>query len=114
MCRARPMYIMNKQEPDARPADARPLWRTFLAFAGPMILANLLQGHSGTAKAFFIGQMLGTKALAAVAGVFPIFFVFVSMFLGVGAGASVLIGQAWGAREPHKVKAIAGTAIALG
>ena len=26
----------------------------------------------------------------------------------------MLIGQAWGAREPHKVKAIAGTALALG
>jgi Na+-driven multidrug efflux pump len=34
--------------------------------------------------------------------------------IGIGAGASVLIGQAWGAREPHKVKAIAGTALALG
>jgi putative MATE family efflux protein len=91
-----------------------PLWRTFLKFLAPMVLANILQGLSGTINGVFIGQMLGTQALAAVAGMFPIIFFFVSLVLGIGAGASVLIGQAWGAREPHKVKAIAGTALGLG
>jgi putative MATE family efflux protein len=92
----------------------RPLWKTFLFFLGPMILANFLQGLSGTLNNVFVGQMLGTRALAAVAGLFPILFFFISLVIGIGAGASVLIGQAWGAREPHKVKAIAGTAMALG
>ena len=92
----------------------RPLWRVFLAFLGPMILANILQSLSGTLNNVFVGQMLGTRALAAVAGMFPIIFFFISLVIGIGAGASVLIGQAWGAREPHKVKAIAGTALALG
>jgi Na+-driven multidrug efflux pump len=78
-----------------------------------MVLANILQSLSGSVNAVYIGQMLGTDALAAVAGMFPVFF-FIALIIGVGAGASVLIGQAWGAREPHKVKAIAGTALALG
>jgi putative MATE family efflux protein len=92
----------------------RPLWRVFLAFLGPMVLANILQALSGTLNNVFVGQMLGTKALAAVSGLFPIVFFFISLVIGIGAGASVLIGQAWGARELHKVKLIAGTAIALG
>src|SRR5512133_2720793 len=92
----------------------RPLWRVFLTLLGPMILANILQSLSGTLNNVFVGQMLGTRALAAVAGMFPIVFFFISLVIGIGAGASVLIGQAWGAREPHKVKAIAGTALALG
>jgi len=92
----------------------RPLWRVFLAFLGPMVLANILQALSGTLNNVFVGQMLGTKALAAVSGLFPIIFFFISLVIGIGAGASVLIGQAWGAREIHKVKVIAGTAIALG
>jgi putative MATE family efflux protein len=96
------------------PPAAPPLWRSFLVFLGPMILANLLQSLSGTLNNVFVGQMLGTRALAAVAGLFPILFFFISLVIGIGAGASVLIGQAWGAREPHKVKAIAGTALALG
>jgi putative MATE family efflux protein len=83
-------------------------------FLAPMVLANILQNLSGTINGVFIGQMLGTRALAAVAGVFPIVVFFISMVIGIGAGASVLIGQAWGAKEPHKVKAIAGTALALG
>jgi putative MATE family efflux protein len=98
----------------ATPAAPPPLWRSFLVFLGPMILANLLQSLSGTLNNVFVGQMLGTRALAAVAGLFPILFFFISLVIGIGAGASVLIGQAWGAREPHKVKAIAGTALALG
>jgi putative MATE family efflux protein len=102
------------QPSTARPADTRPLWRVFLAFLGPMVLANILQALSGTLNNVFVGQMLGTKALAAVSGMFPIIFFFISLVIGIGAGASVLIGQAWGAREPHKVKAIAGTALGLG
>lgn len=95
-------------------APPRPLWQTYLAFLGPMVLSNILQSLSGSANAVYIGQMLGTPALAAVAGMFPVVFFFIALIIGVGAGASVLIGQAWGAREPHKVKAIAGTALTLG
>ncbi len=79
-----------------------------------MVVSNILQGLSGTINSVFIGQMLGTRALAAVSGMFPIVFFFISLVIGIGAGASVLIGQAWGAREPHEVKAIAGTALGLG
>lgn len=96
------------------PSAARPLWRVYLVFLLPMVLSNILQGLSGTLNGIFIGQMLGTHALAAVSGMFPIVFFFISLVIGIGAGASVLIGQAWGAREPHKVKAIAGTALMLG
>ena len=67
------------------PATQRPLWKTFLFFLGPMILANILQGLSGTLNNVFVGQMLGTKALAAVAGLFPILFFFISLVIGVGA-----------------------------
>ncbi len=95
-------------------AAARPLWRTYLAFLGPMVLANILQSLSGSLNGVYIGQLLGTQALAAVAGMFPVVFFFVALIIGVGAGASVLIGQAWGAREAHKVKAIAGNALTLG
>src|SRR4051812_24191789 len=109
----------NVSTSPARPAHApsslanRPLWRVFLVFLGPMVLANILQSLSGTLNGVFIGQMLGTRALASVAGMFPIIFFFISLVIGIGAGASVLIGQAWGAREPAKVKSIAGTALAL-
>lgn len=96
------------------PQTPPPLWRVYLIFLVPMILSNILQGLSGTLNGIYIGQMLGTHALAAVAGMFPIVFFFISLVIGLGAGASVLVGQAWGAREPGKVRQITGAALALG
>ncbi|MBV6749930.1 MATE family efflux transporter [Pseudomonas chlororaphis] len=91
-----------------------PLWRLYLVFLAPMVLSNFLQSLSGTLNSIYIGQMLGTQALASVSGMFPIMFFFIALIIGLGAGASVLIGQAWGARELDAVKAVAGTTLALG
>jgi putative MATE family efflux protein len=92
----------------------RPLWQVYLIFLAPMVLSNFLQGFSGTLNGIYIGQMLGTHALAAVSGMFPIVFFFIALVIGLGAGASVLIGQAWGARETAMVKAITGATLTLG
>ena len=96
------------------PAQSTPLWKTYIIFLAPMVLSNFLQSMSGTVNSIYIGQMLGTQALAAVSGMFPIVFFFIALVIGLGAGASVLIGQAWGARELHLVKTIAATTLLLG
>ena len=100
----------------AHPSQApqRPLWRVFMVFLGPMILSNILQSLSGSLNSMFLGQMMGVQALAAVAAFFPVMFVFIAFVIGLGAGASVLIGQAWGARQPDKARAIAGTTLLVG
>jgi putative MATE family efflux protein len=90
---------------------SQPLWRRFAVFLGPLILSNVLQALSGTINNIYLGQMIGVGAFAAVSAFFPLLFFFISFVIGLGAGASVLIGQAYGARQPDKVKAIAGTAL---
>jgi len=90
------------------------LWRVYLNFLVPMIAANILQAASGTLNNIYLGQMLGVRAMASVSAFFPILFFLISFMVGLGSGASVLIGQAWGAREPQRVKAIAGSTLALG
>jgi len=92
----------------------RPLWQIYLIFLAPMVLSNFLQGFSGTLNGIYIGQMLGTHALAAVSGMFPVLFFFIALVIGLGAGASVLIGQAWGAGETSMVKQITGATLTLG
>ena len=92
----------------------RPLWRIYLIFLAPMVLSNFLQSFSGTLNGIYVGQLLGTQALAAVSGMFPIVFFFIALVIGLGAGASVLIGQAWGARETAMVKQITGATLTLG
>ncbi len=90
---------------------SRPLWRSFLAFLGPMMLSNILQALSGTVSSIYLGQMIGPDALAAAGVFFPIVFFFISLVIGMGAGASVLIGQAWGAGDRDQVKRVAGTTL---
>lgn len=92
----------------------RPLWQIYLIFLAPMVLSNFLQSFSGTLNGIYVGQLLGTQALAAVSGMFPIVFFFIALVIGLGAGASVLIGQAWGARETAMVKQITGATLTLG
>ncbi|MDO8770010.1 MAG: MATE family efflux transporter [Burkholderiaceae bacterium] len=79
-----------------------------------MILSNILQALSGTVNNIYLGQMLGVSAMAAVSAFFPVLFFLISFMIGLGAGASVLIGQAWGAKEIERVKAIAGTTLMVG
>ena len=92
----------------------RPLWKTFLVFLGPLVLTNMLQALSGTLNNIYVGQLLGIGALASVAAFFPLLMLFVSFVIGMGSGASILVGQAWGAKDVERVRAIAGTVICAG
>lgn len=91
--------------------DTKPLWRIMVVFLVPLMLSNVLQTASQTFGAIFLGRMLGTQALAAVSCVFPVFFFLISFLFGIGSGATVLIGQAYGAKDEALVKRIAGTVL---
>lgn len=91
-----------------------PVWKVFLMFLGPMMLANILQSLSGTLNSIFLGQMIGVQALAAASAFFPVMLFLISFVIGLGSGSSVLIGQAWGARQPGRVLAVAGTTLTCG
>jgi putative MATE family efflux protein len=89
----------------------RPLWQRFLLFLVPLMLSNILQSLSGTINSIFIGQLLGVEALAAVSTFFPVMILLISFIVGLASGSTVLIGQAFGARNMEKVKQVAGTTI---
>lgn len=94
-------------------SKSQPLWKTFLAFLAPLMLSNALQSLFGTVSNVYLGHMIGVDALAAVSVFFPVMFFLFAFVMGLSTGATVLIGQAWGAGEHHKVKAIAGTTLAI-
>ncbi len=87
------------------------MWRILLVFLVPLMLSNVLQSASQTMASIWIGRLISTQALGAVSAVFPIVFLLFSFVFGVSSGSSVLIGQAFGARDYHKVKKIAGTVL---
>jgi putative MATE family efflux protein len=91
--------------------QSRPLWQRFALFLVPLMASNILQALSGTINSIYIGQLIGVEALAATATFFPIMFFLMSFIIGLSAGSTILIGQAWGARNIDKVKQVAGTTL---
>jgi putative MATE family efflux protein len=94
------------------PLSSRPLWQRFALFLVPLMASNILQALSGTINSIYVGQMIGVEALAATATFFPILFFLMSFLIGLSAGSTILIGQAWGAKNIDKVKQVAGTSLA--
>ena len=91
----------------------RPLWLRFLIFLVPLMASNILQSMSGTINGIFVGQLIGVEALAAVSVFFPILILLISFLIGLASGASILIGQAWGAKNLLKIREIFGTALSV-
>src|SRR5579864_8391379 len=83
--------------------ESRPMWRLFVMFLIPLIFSNVLQSASQTISSIFLGRLIGVHALAAVSAIFPLIFLLISFLIGLASGSTVLIGQAFGAGEPHKM-----------
>lgn len=91
--------------------STRPFWQQFLLFLLPLIATNILQSLSGTINTIFVGQMMGVNAIAAISVFFPILFCLMAFIIGLSAGATVLVGQAWGKGEKEQVQAITGATL---
>ncbi|WLA65642.1 MATE family efflux transporter [Bradyrhizobium diazoefficiens] len=91
-----------------------PLWTTFLRFLAPLMLSNALQSLFGTVSNVYLGQMIGVDALAAVSAFFPVMFFLFAFVMGLSTGATVLIGQAFGAGKHGRIKIVVGTTLAVG
>ncbi len=91
--------------------ETKPMWQIMLVFLVPLMISNILQSASQTFASIFLGRMIGVNALAAVSAVFPVVFLLFAFLIGIASGSTVLIGQAYGARDEHRVKKVAGTVL---
>ncbi len=73
--------------------------RLLIAFALPLLLGNLFQQLYNTVDVLVVGNFVGKEALAAVGSSTVIINTLVLFFNGVSVGASVVIGQNYGARN---------------
>lgn len=89
------------------------IWRLLIAFALPMLLGNLFQQLYNTVDSVVVGNFVGQQALAAVGSTGPIINVLIGTFVGLSAGAGVVISQYYGAHEDDNVHDAVHTAIAL-
>lgn len=78
--------------------------RLILRFTWPLLLGNLLQQLYNIVDSIVVGQFVGHTALAAVGTAFPIIFLMISLFIGIGTGATIIISQYYGADDQKNVK----------
>src|ERR1700730_15371872 len=93
--------------------DSRPIWQAVLVFLLPLMLSNMLQSAAGPLNSIYLGRLIGVHALAAASSFFPIIFFMIAFFIGIASGSPVLIGQAYGARNEERLKAVAGTTLTI-
>ena len=90
-----------------------PIAGQMLRFAAPLFLGNLFQQLYNTADALIVGRMLGYDALAAVSATGTLVFLIISLFVGISAGAGVLISRYFGAQDNEKLQLAIHTNIAF-
>ncbi|KXI79091.1 MATE family efflux transporter [Bacillus cereus] len=92
-------------------SESKPIWKSMSMFLVPLLLSNVLQSVGQLFGMVVIGRWLGVNDLAAISAFFPLFFLLVSFVIGIGSGSSILIGQAFGAKNEDRLKAIVGTTL---
>jgi putative MATE family efflux protein len=74
-----------------------------ISFAVPLLIGNIFQQLYNTVDSVVVGNFVGKEALAAVGSVSPIINTLIGFFMGLSAGASVVISQCYGARDDKNV-----------
>lgn len=82
-----------------------------MLFLVPQTIGVALQLVSNTVTIAYLGRLIGARALAAASTFFPIFFLLTSFLLGLFSGGLVLVGQAHGAGDVARVRAVIGTTL---
>ena len=90
-----------------------PIFQAFLLFVAPIMLSNFLQPLAGTISSIYLGQMIGIRAFAAASAFVPVQLFCAAFIMGLGTGATVLIGQAYSAGRKDRLQAVVGTALSI-
>jgi len=88
-------------------------WKTIAVFSVPMIIGNIAQQLYSTVDSIVVGQYIGDNALAAVGSAGPLMNMLIALFIGVSAGASIMVSQFFGARLRDDLSRTIGNCITL-
>ena len=97
--------------PGQRDLTTGPIGKTLLAFAMPTLLSSIIQSLNGSINTIWVGRFLGENALASTSNANLVMFLLMAFVFGFGMAATILIGQAFGARDIDGARRVVGTAI---
>lgn len=88
-------------------------WKKIVLFTVPMLIGNIAQQLYNTVDSIVVGKYVGDNALAAVGSAGPIVNLLVVLFVGISAGASIMVSQYFGARQREELSVTIGNCITL-
>lgn len=89
------------------------LTKNILLFALPVMATGMLQMLFNTADLAVVGHFDGNHALAAVGSTTAMIHLIVNLLMGLSVGASVVVAQAYGARDDDTMSKSVHTAISV-
>ncbi len=89
------------------------IWKLMLKFTIPLLIGNVFQLLYNTVDSLVLGNFVGTEALAAISATTMVVGIVVFFFNGLSTGATVLIGQLFGAQESDKMHEAVETTMTL-
>ncbi|MDR1440087.1 MAG: MATE family efflux transporter [Clostridiales bacterium] len=89
------------------------IFSLLFTFSVPLFFGNLLQQLYNAFDAIVVGNFVGNEALAAVGSAGVLINMIIAFFMGMSMGASVLISQAYGARDGKALHEAEHTAMVL-
>lgn len=88
-------------------------WKKIALFAIPMLIGNIAQQLYNTVDSIVVGKYVGDNALAAVGSAGPVLNLLLVLFIGISAGASIMVAQYFGARQKEELSSTIGSCITL-
>ena len=86
-------------------------WAKILVFTLPMLLGNIAQQLYNTVDTIVVGKYIGDNALAAVGSCGPIVNMLLALFIGISAGAGIMVSQYFGAKNREDLSYTIGNCI---
>lgn len=88
-------------------------WKSILIFTLPMLIGNIAQQLYNTVDSIVVGKYVGDNALAAVGSAGPLLNMLLVLFIGISAGASIMVSQYFGARNRKSLSHTIGNCITV-
>ncbi len=89
------------------------IFRGILLFSIPLLVGNFFQQLYNTVDSYVVGNYVSTSALAAVGASTPVINMLVGFFMGLAAGAGVVISQYYGGKRRAHMRAAIHSSLAL-
>ena len=106
--------MRNNQRSDRNDLTTGAVWKKLLVFFLPIAAGTIIQQLYNAVDGLIVGRFVGTNALAAVGGSSAqIINVLVGFFVAMTAGASVVIGQIYGAGRREDLNRAIGNAVTV-